>query len=178
MASLHPALSLPELLDLVFEQLSGPELAAAAVVCKHWASPALDRLWCTQVVPLGNLVSSSGILNEAAQSNASSMSTQKASDSESAAVRLSTYSGIPRTQLICFLGDSRFVTAAVYKELGTFSFQLSEGDSIAIRSRRPSLHHTCSETPTAVLHVGHLPEPQESHNRLLWGDTRDAFVAG
>ncbi|KAG8913889.1 hypothetical protein FRC01_004335 [Tulasnella sp. 417] len=39
------ALSIPELLSIIFSFCEAPELARSARVCKTWSDPALDQLW-------------------------------------------------------------------------------------------------------------------------------------
>ncbi|KAG8900847.1 hypothetical protein FRC00_010815 [Tulasnella sp. 408] len=52
------ALSIPELLSMVFSHSAKPELAISARVCKTWSDPALDELWknLKNVFPLLQLV--------------------------------------------------------------------------------------------------------------------------
>ncbi|KAG8923272.1 hypothetical protein FRC01_012976 [Tulasnella sp. 417] len=52
------ALSIPELLSIVFSFSAEPELAISARVCKTWSDPALDELWVDldTVFPLLELV--------------------------------------------------------------------------------------------------------------------------
>lgn len=58
----HRALSVPELLLFYFEDLSGEELFAVALVSRDWARQALDTLWRTQEVPLSALLRQSQAL--------------------------------------------------------------------------------------------------------------------
>ncbi|KAG8986652.1 hypothetical protein FRB94_003143 [Tulasnella sp. JGI-2019a] len=52
----YPALSIPEVLLEVLENLSAQQLESAALVCRAWVNPAMDTKWRVTGIPLSRLL--------------------------------------------------------------------------------------------------------------------------